>query len=77
VETELLAQAVEVVSVLAADRRLKKPIQIPRPGNLAAPEAAPQTTDPGMVTAETEGTIKGHLAVAAKFAAQSRVRGSG
>lgn len=34
VEMELLAQVVEEVSVLASDRRRKKPVQVPRPDHL-------------------------------------------
>jgi hypothetical protein len=34
VETELLACIVEEVSVLAADRRRRKPLEIPRPGSI-------------------------------------------
>ncbi|MCC9309140.1 hypothetical protein LN042_18975 [Kitasatospora sp. RB6PN24] len=38
---ELLAQLVEVVSVVAAERRLKQPVDLPRPAHLrpAASEA--------------------------------------
>jgi hypothetical protein len=32
VATELLAQAVEMLSITAADRRIGEPIRIPRPG---------------------------------------------
>lgn len=39
-ETELLAQLIEEVSILAADRRRDKPTSIPRPFNPA--DAAPQ-----------------------------------
>ncbi|WP_327074441.1 hypothetical protein OG196_31875 [Kitasatospora purpeofusca] len=33
---ELLAQAVELISVMAADRRLRKPVELPRPAHLRA-----------------------------------------
>ncbi|MGW4891056.1 hypothetical protein ACWEQL_02135 [Kitasatospora sp. NPDC004240] len=33
---ELLAQAVELISVLAAERRLRKPVELPRPAHLRA-----------------------------------------
>ncbi|MGW4694868.1 hypothetical protein ACWEO1_21120 [Kitasatospora cineracea] len=33
---ELLAQLVEMVSVFAADRRLLKPVELPRPAHLKA-----------------------------------------
>ncbi|GIH95442.1 hypothetical protein ACFFMN_23030 [Planobispora siamensis] len=36
---ELLAQVIEVVSILAAEMRIKKPIQIPRPSRPANPRA--------------------------------------
>lgn len=35
-QTELLAQMVEVTSVLAADKRLRKPVHIPRPAHLSS-----------------------------------------
>jgi hypothetical protein len=34
VNEELLAQLVEITSVVAADKRLKKPITIPRPDHI-------------------------------------------
>lgn len=35
VQTELLAQSVELLSVLAAERKIKEPFQVPRPQHLA------------------------------------------
>lgn len=55
-ETELLACLVEEVSVLAADRRRKKPLEIPRPGTVN------QARDRG--TAKARG-VRGLLRVAA------------
>lgn len=75
VETELLAQLVEVMSVLASERRLKKPLEVPRPDSVTR-EPEP-TTDPSTVTPATTGKVVGHLAVAAMFAGQGKVRASG
>ncbi|MFJ8043790.1 hypothetical protein ACIRBX_25140 [Kitasatospora sp. NPDC096147] len=36
---ELLAQVVELVSVMASERRLRKPIELPRPGYLCAAQS--------------------------------------
>ncbi|MFJ1706837.1 hypothetical protein [Kitasatospora sp. NPDC088346] len=33
---ELLAQAVELISVMAAERRLRQPVELPRPAHLRA-----------------------------------------
>lgn len=47
-QTELTAQILETVSVLAADKRLRKPIDVPRPGTPAAsrqPARAPQRAE--------------------------------
>ncbi|WP_406205311.1 hypothetical protein OH807_30630 [Kitasatospora sp. NBC_01560] len=33
---ELLAQAVELISVMAAERRLRQPIELPRPAHMRA-----------------------------------------
>lgn len=38
-QTELLARLIEVVSVIAARYKLKKPIEVPRPDHLQAPTA--------------------------------------
>lgn len=53
-ETELLAQQVELLSVVASERKLKKPIQLPRPGQVRPASAS--------------NSAHGHLAVAAMFA---------
>lgn len=49
-QTELTAQILETVSVLAADKRLRKPIDVPRPGAPAAsrqPARPPQAPEDG------------------------------
>jgi hypothetical protein len=81
---ELTAQLIEEVAVLAADQRRKKPRTVTRPVWLARLQSGrdPVTgtapvTDPSTVSTETSGEIRGHLAVAAKFAAVGRVRVSG
>jgi hypothetical protein len=58
VETELLAQAVEMMSIVASERKLKNPREIPRPDYL---RSRTSTTTDGAVNA------RGHLAVAAAF----------
>lgn len=49
VETELLAQLIEEVSVLAADMRRKKPREVPRPKHLRSNRTG-GTADPHEAT---------------------------
>ncbi|MFB8235529.1 hypothetical protein ACFC58_03165 [Kitasatospora purpeofusca] len=50
VTQELLAQAVELISVVAAERRLSKPVELPRPAHLRADVPHPDGAD-GMARA--------------------------
>lgn len=45
VTDDLLALLVEISSVTAAERKLKKPIEVPRPNRKKAPEVEPSGTD--------------------------------
>lgn len=64
---ELLAQLIEEVSVLAADKRRKEPRQVHRPFTPAPQEAG------GVVTTSTGGAVAhGHEAMLAMFAGKVR-----
>jgi hypothetical protein len=43
VKTELLAQLLEVTSVGVAQRALKNPVEVPRPGHVRPEDATPET----------------------------------
>lgn len=55
--TELLAQLVEVVSVFAADRRLKKPVELKRPDSVT-PEKAPVGVEAAFAAAKAAGRVR-------------------
>lgn len=60
-DRELLAQLIEVTSIVASDRKLKKPIEVKRP------KAVQQETK------KSRG-IQGHLAIARAWSNKGRVR---
>lgn len=43
---ELLAQLVELTSIVAADKRITEPRQVPRPGSATTPQASSAATAP-------------------------------
>lgn len=66
---ELLAQVIEEVSVLAADKRRKEPRQVKRPFDTGSPEES----NVGLTTNASGGqTAVGHDAVLAMFASRMR-----
>lgn len=59
---ELLAQLVEMVSILAADKRLAEPRTVPRPGSATdpkAPSAAPPPANTGFRTMLAAAKMRG------------------
>lgn len=51
IDQELLAQTLEMVSILAAEKRIKEPRQVPRPGQQRAQKSAPVNTSQGLASA--------------------------
>ncbi|MFD7763555.1 hypothetical protein [Streptomyces microflavus] len=70
VHMELLAQLIEEVSILAADRRRKEPLTVSRPYDAAA---APQ----GNSTVAQPSAMNGHRQMLAAASRRGRVRTGG
>jgi hypothetical protein len=66
VTEELLAQLIEEVSVLTADRRRKEPREVPRPGPAAEPEMGlTGSVETGYTARGLEGFLGAALATGA------------
>ena len=70
-ELELVAQLIEMTSVLAADRRIKKPVKVPRPNQPTKRRMPTTAARPGQPQA---GVSAYGAAIAALGGAQPRSR---
>jgi hypothetical protein len=71
---ELLAQLIEEVSLLAADRRRREPLTVNRPSALTEAAAVPQGNSP---SAQQQPPMTGHRKMLAAAARRGMVQVSG